>query len=410
MSCSPERRNPNVFVGLFAGLCLLWLSFAAHAESPHQDGGTEIFLVTYGPGEIYWQRFGHNAIWVRDPGLGLDHTFNFGFFDFKQENFFMRFLQGRMLYFAAARPAREEFAEYINENRSIRALKLDLGPEQKLALIESLIDQVRPENRDYLYDYYLDNCSTRVRDALNQALNGLLEQEFAPLSSPYSWRDDTRRLTSDDYWLYLGLELALGTPVDRKMNRWEEMFLPGKLADALEGVAFNGDGASRPLVTEDVNLYQSTLQPPPAVPETLWPRYLLVAAVGLLAGLLASRWICPVGLARAWLAVAGLAGLALAYLWLGTDHAVARPNLNLLVFNPLWLVPAFVPAARKVGAALVLTCALLSVVLIWLPPGQYNLDVLAAFLPLNAVAAGFLLFRSRPRPATRPGAPAAADR
>ena len=97
---------------------------------------SEAWLVTYGPGEIYWQRFGHNAIWIRDPGLGLDHVFNFGFFDFRQQDFFLRFLQGRMLYFSAARPAREEFAEYIDENRSIRAQKLDLSAQQKLRLVE----------------------------------------------------------------------------------------------------------------------------------------------------------------------------------------------------------------------------------------------------------------------------------
>jgi hypothetical protein len=98
----------------------------ASAAGPGAEAaGTEVWLVTYGPGEIYWQRFGHNAIWIRDPALGLDHVFNFGFFDFAQEDFFLRFLQGRMLYFSAAQPARDEFAAYIDENRSIRAQRLD---------------------------------------------------------------------------------------------------------------------------------------------------------------------------------------------------------------------------------------------------------------------------------------------
>ncbi|MGD2129968.1 MAG: hypothetical protein PVJ17_11735, partial [Lysobacterales bacterium] len=90
------------------------LAAAAQTGEPQAEGSTpEVWLVTYGPGQIYWQRFGHNAIWIRDPELGLDHTFNFGFFDFGQEDFFLRFLQGRMLYFSAAQPAREEFASYI---------------------------------------------------------------------------------------------------------------------------------------------------------------------------------------------------------------------------------------------------------------------------------------------------------
>ena len=81
---------------------------AAESTAPDEP---EVWLVTYGPGEIYWQRFGHNAIWVRDARLGLDHTFNFGFFDFEQERFFLRFLLGRMLYFAAAQRAGDEFAQ-----------------------------------------------------------------------------------------------------------------------------------------------------------------------------------------------------------------------------------------------------------------------------------------------------------
>jgi hypothetical protein len=125
-------------------------SLPALAESEFEPAEAEVWLVTYGPGEIYWQRFGHNAIWIRDQQLGLDHAFNFGFFDFEQEDFFLRFLQGRMLYFSAARPAREEFSSYINENRSIRAQRLDLSPEQKLKLIDFLLEEIQPEHRDYL--------------------------------------------------------------------------------------------------------------------------------------------------------------------------------------------------------------------------------------------------------------------
>ena len=153
-------------------LCLLMCLMAA---APVPGNGAEpelpqVWLVTYGPGEVYWQRFGHNAIWIREPARGLDHVFNFGFFDFAQQDFFLRFLQGRMMYFSAAQPAQQEFAAYIDENRSIRAQRLDLSPEQAAWLTGYLLEEVRPENRDYLYDYYRDNCSTRVRDALDDAL------------------------------------------------------------------------------------------------------------------------------------------------------------------------------------------------------------------------------------------------
>ena len=252
LKASRSQLFPAVVPRLLCTLLVLLCSFPAFTADQPPERETEVWLVTYGPGEIYWQRFGHNAIWIRDSGLGLDHVFNFGFFDFEQQDFFLRFLQGRMLYFSAARPAREEFAAYINEDRSIRAQRLDLAPQQELRLIEFLLEEVKPENRDYLYDYYANNCSTRVRDAIDLALDGVLEAEFQPIPAPQTWRDHTRRLTYGDFWLYLGLEIGLGAPVDRSTSRWDEMFIPANLADALDSVEYTGTEIVKPLVLEDV--------------------------------------------------------------------------------------------------------------------------------------------------------------
>lgn len=368
----------------------------AAAEGP-ESPVTEAWLVTYGPGEVYWQRFGHNAIWIRDAGLGLDHVFNFGFFDFEQENFFLRFLQGRMLYFSAARPAGEEFAEYIDENRSIRAQRLDLSAAQKLQLVEYLLEEIQPRSRDYLYDYYLNNCSTRVRDAINLAMDGLLADEFEPVAALQTWRDHTRRLTFEDFWLYLGLETGLGSPVDHAISRWDELFIPAELADALASVNYTGGESLQPLVLEDVVLYQSTLNSPPAFPLSWWPRYLL-ASIGLvLAAWLLCHfvpWLSGRLLSRSWFVVSGSIGLLLLFLWFGTDHRAAGANLNVLVFFPALIVLPFWKGAEKITLLLVSGLSLLAFVMTFLPPHQYNQDVLAAFLPLNlAAAAG--LFRSR---------------
>jgi hypothetical protein len=369
---------------------LLPVDAASAADSPDPS---EVWLVTYGPGEIYWQRFGHNAIWIRDAQRGLDHVFNFGFFDFAQENFLLRFLQGRMLYFSAARPAREEFAAYIDENRSIRAQRLALSGPQKAQLAEYLLHEVRPENRDYRYDYYLNNCSTRVRDALDQALGGALSFEFGRLPGEQSWRDHTRRLTSMDFWLYVGLEIALGAPVDRPINAWDEMFIPALLAAGVADLDVADASGPVPLTVEDIMLFESSLPAPPAAPRAWWPRYLLASLAALAALALACRLTgtgLARGLARIWLLTAGLAGLTLLYLWLGTDHAVARMNLNLLVLNPLWLWPALSrePAARALP--LVVGFSALALLLPFAPPHQYTFDVLAALLPLNVAAAMIL--------------------
>ncbi|MBT8064625.1 MAG: DUF4105 domain-containing protein [Gammaproteobacteria bacterium] len=384
------------FSGLFLLLLLLSPFASSFADETRPAGGPEIWLLTYGPGDIYWQRFGHNALWVRDPGRGLDHAFNFGFFDFEQEDFFLRFLQGRMLYFSAARPAQKEFAAYIDENRGIRAQKLNLTGEQAHRLAAYLVDDVRPENRDYLYDYYRNNCSTRVRDAIDLALDGALNRATADVAAGQSWRDHTRRLTETDFWLYLGLEIVLGAHVDRPGSRWGEMFIPSELADVAAGFALERGGRQEPLVVEDVVLHAATSPLPPASPSAWWPRYLLASLALLAASWAVCRRLAPrlgPSLARGWLILAGLAGFALLFFWFGTDHAVAANNLNLQVINPLWLVLGLQRGRERAGLWIVLFFSALSLLMPLLPPWQYTLDVLAAFLPLN-LAAAWVLYRS----------------
>lgn len=384
-------------------LCVLLMLFAGNSLAQQTDSGgqvsgpasvrgqledyqTGVWLVTYGPGELYWQRFGHNGIWIRDQDLGLDHIFNFGFFDFAQEDFFLRFLQGRMLYFSAAQPAESEFAQYIDENRSIRLQKLALSEEQALRLADFLVREVQSENRDYLYDYYWNNCSTRVRDALDMALGGQLSQRFSTEPAGQNFRGHTRRLTAGGFWLYLGLELVLGRPVDQDISRWNEFFIPGELAAGIAGLP-----AADGLLQEDLLLYESSLQPPPASAPLRWPVYLLLSA--LLTGLV--TWLLSrfspgksAGVGRAWLVFSGLAGSAMVFFWFGTDHAVAAANFNLLLFNPLFLL-VIIQKLRRQIAWLVVAAGLLGLLqsLLPAPPGQYSADVVAAFLPINLWAA-----------------------
>ena len=393
----PDFRPAHFMRTLAVRLLILgfpcWFACSsAHAQDLPKP--TEVWLVTYGPGEIYWQRFGHNGIWIRDEDLGLDHVFNFGFFDFAQKGFLQNFLQGRLLYFVAAQPAQEEFSQYINENRSIRVQRLALAPEEALKLADYLVNEAQPANRDYLYDYYWNNCSTRVRDALDKALGGSLRNAYEPLAAKMNMRDQTRRLTIADFWLYLGLEMGLGSPVDRPISRWDEFFIPGVLADGIAELSGGSDGLGGRVVLEDTMIYTSTLPGPPEGVGTWWPRYLLFSAAILAFAWLLSRWIArlsSVSIARSWLTLAALLGGALVYLWFFTDHAVTQDNLNLLLFNPLWLLGLLGRRWFKLTGVLVLALGAVAMLMTMLPPGQYRADLLAAFLPLNLVAAWVLL-------------------
>ena len=372
---------------------LAWSPLGFAAEVPEvSNGDGEAWLVTYGPGQVYWERFGHNAIWLREPAEGIDHTFNFGFFDFEQEDFFLRFLQGRMLYFSVAQSSEREFEFYRQQNRNIRVQKLDLDRSQYQRLRDYLLQEIRPENRDYRYDYYLNNCSTRIRDALDLALNGALSVATENTPAKLNLRAQTRRLTEIQYWYYLALELGLGSPIDRDISRWDEMFIPMVVADELAELSVPGSVPTRPLVREDMLLHVSSLPMPAAQPSTTWHRYLLLSLLVVGLAWLSGRFMPAVwlaGLCNAWLLIGGTNGLVLAFLWWFTDHSVASANANLLLFNPLVLL-ALVPALNRLGAIVLAGGVVLSLVLLLFPQHQYNLDVIALLAPVNlAVAVWF---------------------
>lgn len=388
-----NRRIERIWVWiLLLGLFGLIACQYTHAQEPPPEDGVR--LVTYGPGEAYWESFGHNGIWIKNSSLQLNHVFNFGFFDFEQQAFFLRFLQGRMLYFTAAQPVEDEFAYYQQQNRSIRVQRLNLKPEQTRRLTDYLLNEIQLENRDYLYDYYWNNCSTRVRDALDLALGGAIRSVSEAVSSDQNQRDHTRRLTDSDYWFYLGLELGLGSPVDQPIKLWDAFFIPENLAEGLGQLSEQLTESGEPLILEDLSFFTSSTLTPPQTVSRSWPRYLLLA--GTLAGLSILLVMFVPGLsfpvaARSWLVFSAVLGFVLTYLWVLTDHAVARNNMNILLFNPIWLLCGFGRRFSQKVACLVAGFGLIALLLACFTSIQYNADILAAFLLLNLLSAWILI-------------------
>jgi len=388
-------------------ICLLALSWAGaglaidNSEiSEVPDNSAEAWLVTFGPGEIYWERFGHNAIWLREPAAGIDHTFNFGYFDFDQEDFFLRFMRGRMLYFSVAQPAEREFEFYRMQNRSIRAQKLNLSPSQYRRLRDFLLNEIKPENRDYRYDYYLNNCSTRIRDVLDIALDGALLDRTENVPASLNFRDQTRRLTQMQFWYYLGLELALGFPVDRAVSRWDEMFIPMVVADEIAAMSAETSEAGNPLVPVDTMLFESTSRLPEATPTSVWHRYLVFGLLVTGFAWLSGKFMPPVwlsGLCQAFILISASIGIILAALWLMTDHEVTRPNANLLLFNPLVLL-TLVPVLRRVGAVILAGGVVVCYLMLLFPTHQNNLDVLALLTPINLAVATYFITNKQNSP------------
>jgi hypothetical protein len=265
-----------------------------------------------------------------------------------------------MMYSMGGYPYEQTLIEYRQRDRAVWAQELELTNAQKIALRDFVIWNSRPENTVYRYDYYRDNCSTRVRDALDRVLGGVIRATFSGRKTDYSYRSETLRLTQRQSLLAAGIDLGLGRPADHQLTAYEEMFLPMRLRDYLRELRVDdGHGGTRPLVRSEHMLLGTVSHAEPAAPPRWMPAFL---ALGLILAVLFAvvGWRGARGNARSrfvagtlysiWSFGAGVLGLILALLWSMTDHAFAHQNENLLLFNPLWLVLAvFVPMTAVKG-------------------------------------------------------------
>jgi hypothetical protein len=318
----------------------------AVSESPITDHQSPpaISLLTIGPGEIFFERFGHNAIVVRDPASGESLAYNYGIFDFDQQDFLLNFARGRMRYRMAVDDFADDLAMYRDEGRDITEQRLALTPEQARRLVEFLEWNARPENAQYRYDYFEANCSTRVRDAIDRALGGALHAQTEGRSRGFTWRLDALRLMAPEPALMLLIDLGLGPYADERIDYWQESFVPATLRDVVAGATVADSGsATLPLASATRELARGMVEQPPVLPPDLrWPFLIAGLALGgVLAwpGATRARGRIPLALfALVFELACGLGGLLLLFLWFGTEHRAAWRNENLLLLNPLCLV------------------------------------------------------------------------
>ena len=241
----PDRMTPaRVFARalLLLLLCLAWpLTAAAQAGDVPRIG-----VATMQPGDVFFERFGHNALVVDDPDAPYPMSYNFGAFDPNEADFVPRFIRGDMRYQLMALPLADDLAYYRDVGRGVSIQWLDLTPTQARSLAAALVENAKPENAHYRYDYFTDNCSTRVRDAIDTALGGALRNQLQGRSRGNTYRGDAVRLASPAPWMWLGFDIGLGPAADRPNALWDDAFVPMRLAEALRGVR-NTEG--RPLVS-----------------------------------------------------------------------------------------------------------------------------------------------------------------
>lgn len=374
----------------------------APVEAPAPGSDLAVYLVTVGSGGAVWERFGHNLLWVRSTATPVDSVWDWGRFSFSTERFFLRLAQGDMRYWMAGADGAPWVNWYANTGRSVTLQELVLTPAQRLQLLDFLRWNDDEANRYYQYHFYGDNCSTRIRDALDAVLGGAIRARTDTLVTPWSYRDQTRRLNQHNPVLYFGLTTLLAGATDRKITAWEEMFLPSGLERYIRDVRVPGpEGGMVSLVRREEPLAAGGVYPVPDAPARWWPWFLMVgvllgsalAATGRTRHPFLRRTFLP--LAALYLLIAGGLGLTMALLWSVSGHDVAWRNENLWQFNLASLaLLVILPRARRGDARLtaaawllalaIVGCSLFGIALKVFPIfDQANWDVIALALPAN---------------------------
>ncbi len=323
--------------------CLIFTTFTYGARANvnyHVGELPRMTLLTCSPGEELYTCFGHSAIRYTDTlnGEWVDFVFNYGTFEFS-EGFYLKFARGKLNYMLTV----EEFGsfqqQYLYGGRGILENEFKLSAEQIRSLGALLIDNAKKENKYFQYDFFYDNCATRVRDIVLKAFPEIQQNEKLYSSRP-RFRHDIDVYLAHQYWADFGIDLVLGMPCDKTPKAGQTSFLPDSLQSNMMAWTINGQkilGRTNEILPVDDSLFEK--QSPSAKPimyTTL--SALLFAGFSFYLGWKKRSWNFS---ERLFLGFFGLLGVVLLVMWFLTDHTTTKWNFNILCANPMLFILAF---------------------------------------------------------------------
>ena len=290
----------------------------------------EISVLTVGSGTSLNDAFGHSAFRIKDPLLRIDVTYGYGEYDFDAPNFYLKFAQGKLNYLISKTEFTRFYQVYNYFNRSIKEQVLNLSQTEKQKLYDYLINNYKPENRRYLYEFFYDNCATKIKDVINVASNNTITFHNPKDFEEATFRTLIQNNLNKNSWGSLGIDLALGSVIDKKATPEDYMFLPENIYRFFENATIRN--TNEPLVKESHVLYSK--KPAPHSSYFLISPLFVLGIIGLLIIYITyndykkekrTKWL-DVTL----FTVTGLIGVMLLLLWFATDHTGTHQNYNLL--------------------------------------------------------------------------------
>lgn len=330
---------------------ILFISILAHwhISTLAQDSShLRISLLTCTPGEELYSTFGHSAFRVVDSSKAFndnwrDVVYNYGTFNFEDDGFYLKFVRGKLLYYVSAEYFSEFKDFYQSTNRGITEQVLHLTAAEKIAVQSFLNNNLKEENKYYKYDFFFDNCTTRLRDILKkQHDSAFCQVAVMPMGSRFRQAIHQYLDKNNKDWSKLGIDILLGLPCDGIMTAENMQFLPDNLMKSL-------DSSSNLMVVSSQNLYPVTNENAKGAFFTPFVVFSLLAIFIVLLGYTKNKFVQAFlkGFDGLLFLLTGLLGIILVFMWFGTDHSMTKDNFNLLWAWPTHAVMAFFANSKK---------------------------------------------------------------
>ncbi|MBT0608472.1 lipoprotein N-acyltransferase Lnb domain-containing protein [Aequorivita echinoideorum] len=325
------------------------LTSSAKAQFEPLSQKAEISILTIGPGAELYDKFGHSAFRIQDPDTGVDVVFNYGTYDFDTPNFYTKFAQGKLLYELSVEYYTSFYNRYVSQNRWIKSQILNLNAAEKQAVSDFLWNNYRPENKKYKYDFFYDNCATKIRDVLIEVLGNKLEYKEDHITESYTFRDLIQQRLQANSWGSLGIDVALGAVIDKQAKPIEYQFLPDYIFEGAENAVIHRNGTDEKLVKTTEILFEN--KPVANSGGFIFSPLFVFGILGLLLIYVTikdykaerrSRFLDGVIFF-----VTGLIGVFLLLLWFATDHTATANNYNLLWAFPISILMVIAISKRN---------------------------------------------------------------
>ena len=335
------------WISVILPLLLHEISYGNNSPIPFDLENVEISIITCDPGSEVYSLFGHSALRINHVESDEDIVVNWGIFEYYEDQFKFGydFAKGRLNYYMGIQNTVNFLREYSYYNRGVREQILNLTTREKKEIIEFVSINNLPENRNYQYEFFYDNCSTRVRDLLSSIFNTSINWGNHPSKNKFTFREIIHQNLAPQPWLMLGIDLVLGKRIDQLVNNKNLMFLPAYLEAILDSTKITTVDQPKTLISDKKVLIPSNEDKSPDVSSIAIYGWTILMITLLLLFLKNDRifniWSCVL------LTFLSLLGILLYFMWFGTDHQATKYNSNILWANPSYLFLVWVIIFKK---------------------------------------------------------------